>query len=687
MDPSLKKMIAMKWKWIAAIVCIAFILFITTIYVILLSYDYNSIKPRITQAVKNSTGRELTLGGDIHVKIGLTPTLVVHDVTFENAAWGSQPEMVKIRRAEIKVRLFPLLSRRLKIIRLVLVEPEILFETDAAGKSNLALETSGRKLSQTTFKKVQIENGHITYINHGWNKTYTATVDTITASASGSVYGPIRIKATGSFNDEHFEVEGAMGSLAAIEKPSAAWPVKLTVRAGFAVLALDGGIGNPKDMRDMKLNFSLKGNDLAGLSRLFGEVPRLKGPFDISGRISDTGHKAYSFSNLKILQGESDLNGSVDLNLAGKLPMLKAQLAARKLDLRPHIQPGPDNSKTSADKGKVFPSTPLPLEALSKADADIRLQAAEVISHDLQLNSLDAGMVLKNGALDVTPLKAGLGEGSVDGRLSLKPQGKTALLTLTVKLSRVDIKPLGKVVKAVRGVEGKLDADIDIRTRGSTVAGLIGGSSGKALVLMGRGRVDNRYINQLDGGLGSSLFRLLNPFEKEKPYTSINCFVGAFTIRNGLARAGTLVLNTQYMVVVGEGTINLRTERLNLFLKPVPKQSIGASLINSLGIGELTKPLKLTGTLASPRLALDPTQAAIIIGKTIGSVTLFGPAGIAAALIGSVPDNETSCVAAVSAARKGVKVEKGKGIIGEVQEKTDDTIRGLGEKLKDLFGR
>lgn len=687
MDSSLKTMILTKWKWIAAIVGIAFILFITVIYVILLNYDYNSLTPRITQAVKDATGRDLTLGGGIRVKIGLTPTLVAQDVTFGNAAWGSQPEMVKIKRTEIKVRLFPLLSRQLKIIRLVLVEPEILLETDAAGRSNLDFGTRRGEFLQTTFKKIQIEKGRITYINHGQNKKYTADVDTMTASAPGSAYGPVQIKAKGSYNGEHFDVEGTAGSLAAFEKPSAAWPVKLTIHTGFADFALDGSIDNPTDMRGIKLNFSLKGKDLAGFTRLFGELPRLQGPFDISGQVSDTGHKAYSISNLKILQGTSDLYGSMNLDLAGKQPMVKAQLAATKLDLRPHIQAGPSERKTSAGKGKVLPNTPLHLEALSTANAEVRLQAAEIITQDFQLNNFDANMVLKNGVLNVSSLKAGLGKGSVDGKLSLEQKEKTALLTLTMKLAKVEINSLGRVIKAVRGVEGKLDADIDIRARGSTVAGLLGGSSGKAVFLMGRGNVNNRYIDELGGGLGSAVFRLLNPFEKEKPYTAINCFVGAFTITNGLARATTLVLNTQYMVVVGEGTINLGTERLNLFLKPVPKQSIGASLINRLGIGELTKPLKLTGTLADPALTIDPTQTAIIIGKTIGSMTLFGPAGIAAALVGGESDNETSCVAAASAARKGVKVEKGKGVTGEVQEKAGETIKGVGEKLKGLFGK
>jgi AsmA family protein len=688
----------MKWKWILGIVCIAFLLLIGAIYVILLSYDYDSLKPQIRQAVKDATGRDLTIGGDIKLKIRLAPTLVVEDVSFQNAAWGSQPEMAKIKYSELKVRLFPLLSHRIEIVRLVLIEPEILIETDASGRSNLPIQdrvegssrqrdesgAGGWKLSHVTFQELRIEKGAVTYINHESNKKYAATVTALTANATGPEKGLVRLKATGSYNGESFKIEGTTGSLAAFTKPSVAWPVDLTLSTGYAVLALAGGIDDPSAGRGMKLNFSLKGNDLAGLGRFFGQLSGLKGPFDFSGQISDIGHKAYSISNLKIIQAESNLSGYVELNLAGERPMTKASLEARKLDLR-HIQFGP---KTPAPPGKVFPNKPLSFQALAKADAEIKLRAPEVLLPDLSLSNLDVNMALKNGELDVRTLKAGLGKGSIDGKLTLKPQGKTALLTLIMKLRTVDIKYLAKVVKGLRSVAGNVDADLDIRARGNSVAGLMGGSSGKAVFLMGRGSVDNKYIDLLGGDLGSGLFRLLNPFEKEKPFTSINCFVGAFTIKNGLARAGTLVLNTQYMVVVGEGGIDLRTERLNLSLKPVPKEGVGASMIGRLGVSasELMKPLKLGGTLARPRLVIDPTQTAIALGKTIGSVTLFGPAGIVAALLGKTSDDETSCAAAILAAKKGVKVEKRKGITGQVQEKAVESIEDIRDKLKRFFG-
>lgn len=691
-----------KLKWVVTGLLSFLLLLVLIVFVVLSGYDYNTLKPEMQSAVAEATGKELTLGGDISLKLGLSPTLVVRDATIRNAPWGSQPDMATVKRFEIKVRLLPLLNHQLDIVRLVLVEPDILLETDAAGRSNFFIEKGVKasragkgtgagawKLSRVTFKELEVEKGRVTYIGHAARKSYTVDVDSLTASSAGPLGGSIRIRVNGSYDKERFETEGTMGSLAALTDPSAAWPVKLTVRAADAILSVDGSVKNPVARRGMKLDLRLQTKDPERLIRVVGLPPQLKGPLDISGRLMDTGPDSYSISSLRLIQGENSLSGSIELGLAGKRPAVKADLSVRRLDLRPHITLPAEGEAKSTGRNRVFSNKPLPLQGLDRVDVDMKVNAAEVLLSGMVLSNLDLSLMLKDRALDVKTFKAGLGKGTVDVRLSLKPQGKNVLWGSKVKLGRVDIGYLRNIVKALENVEGNLDADINVNARGTSVAALMGSMTGRAVLQMGNGRIRNRYIELLGGDLSTGLFRLLNPFEKQGDYTRINCFVGAFTMKNGLASATTLVLNTQYMVVVGSGTINLRTERLNLSLKPVPKEGISTGLFGKVGIGagELTRPFKLGGTLARPRLVIDPAQTAISLGRIVGSVTLFGPAGIAAALAGGASDDEHSCSAAVAAAKRGVRFEKRKGLPGKVHEKAGRTLEDIGDRLKGLFGK
>lgn len=69
-------------------------------YVLLTRHGYNALKPGISSAVRELTGRELTIQGDIELVIGMNPTIVMKKVVLRNASWGSRPDMVRIERSE-----------------------------------------------------------------------------------------------------------------------------------------------------------------------------------------------------------------------------------------------------------------------------------------------------------------------------------------------------------------------------------------------------------------------------------------------------------------------------------------------------------------------------------------------------------------------------------------------------------
>jgi len=233
--------------------------------------------------------------------------------------------------------------------------------------------------------------------------------------------------------------------------------------------------------------------------------------------------------------------------------------------------------------------------------------------------------------------------------------------------------------------EGKVDVDLDLLARGSTIAGLMAGLNGRTVVVMGQGRVDNKSIQILGGDLASGMFQLLNPSSKTANHTDIHCGVSGFEIKEGMAKVTALVVDTPDMTVIGEGQVNLRDETLDLALKPYPK---GGAAGLSLSFGELAKSFRLGGTLANPSIQMDAGQTMLAAGKAAGGVLLFGPAGIAAALAGQSLGEGDPCLAALESAKKGVGAsESGKG--GEQKEAEykglSGTLKGVGESVKKLF--
>ena len=249
-----------------------------------------------------------------------------------------------------------------------------------------------------------------------------------------------------------------------------------------------------------------------------------------------------------------------------------------------------------------------------------------------------------------------------------------------------------KKLEVTNLLAGRLDIDIDVIGHGVSTKALMAELNGKTVAHLQNGWIDNGYINLLGTDLSSAVFRLLNPFHKDTDRTGITCFVCGFKITNGIAESTALVLDTKQMSVIGEGQINLKNEKLNMALRPVPKQGLGTDLTGKIGlsIGELAKPFKLAGTLSRPSLAIDPALAAITLGKSIGGMVLFGPAGIAAALLEANSSSKDPCLTAIRDADKGVKMSpSGESVVGKTTEEAakgiEDVFKSAGGTLKHLF--
>src|SRR5210317_226922 len=161
----------MRWKWLAGTVFLLIIALVAAIYVFLYTFDYNKLKPRIARMVENATGRELNIGGEIDLAIGLFPALVVTDITFANASWGSQRQMIKMDKLQAQVRLLPLLTKDVELSKIALAGVAVLLETKPDGQGNWefpADESSAGsaeafKATRISVDNIRLENLDLTF--------------------------------------------------------------------------------------------------------------------------------------------------------------------------------------------------------------------------------------------------------------------------------------------------------------------------------------------------------------------------------------------------------------------------------------------------------------------------------------------------------------------------------------------
>lgn len=698
----------MKWKWVVGAVALLIVVLIVGAYVVLSGYDFNKLKPRIARAVRDATGRELVMGGDIDLRIGLTPVLTVEDVRFQNASWGSRPALAMLKRFEVQVALLPLLRGDIKVKRFVMIEPDILVETDKRGRSNLEFDPvpkasgaapeeeggEGAGLPQLSFERLLIKKGRFTYRDGLTSTSYVVKIERLAASAK-DLKGSFEVALEGDYNGEGFEVNGTLGPLALFADPDKAWPLNLSAKAAGVVINIDGTVEDPLKLKGIRVDFRAEAELLDGLERLADAKLPFKGPLSISGSLSDIARKTYKVSKLKVAFGKSDLEGSIQARLAGKTPGFNAALKSRRLDLRPISKTkadGAGETRPKKKREKVFSDEPLNLKALKQVNGSVEIKIKKLLLPRLAVDDLDGRLILNKGHLSLKLLGASIGGGDVEGSLKLRPKGRSATVVAAFKANKIDLGRMLKDLEITDAFEGKLDVTVDLKGFGGSLAELMGSLDGNITLVMGPGQVSSKYLSLLGADLRQGVFRLINPMAREEDFTEINCFVSRFDLSDGLGQSTALVFDSTKMSVMGEGSVDLKTERLDFSLRPLPRKGTSAEGAGKFGLGELARPLKLRGTLANPSLAIDPLQAALAVGRISKGVEQFGALGVLAGLASSTGSNnnggENLCLTAIETAKTGVRAPQVKQKKDE--KTTDDITEGIKEIEKGLrmfFGK
>src|ERR1700691_4827348 len=100
----------------------------------------NDFKAKIAAAVKDSTGRELNLKGDIKLSVFPWVALQLGPASLGNPPGFGDAPFLSFNRADIRVKLLPLLSKRLEVARVVLDGLDLRLVKHADGKANWQMD-------------------------------------------------------------------------------------------------------------------------------------------------------------------------------------------------------------------------------------------------------------------------------------------------------------------------------------------------------------------------------------------------------------------------------------------------------------------------------------------------------------------------------------------------------------------
>jgi uncharacterized protein involved in outer membrane biogenesis len=649
------------------------VLAVAAVIIVLLSTDFGKYKGLIAERVEQATGRKFTIGGELKLVFLPSPALSVKDVAFANAAGGSRPDMAKLGILSAEVKLLPLLSGTVSVSRLVLENVDLLLETDAKGRPNWAFDTAapapttiaapgGGALQLPDFDNVSLKNVVVTYRDGATQKTLTASLKELTTTASSG--GSMKVTAAADYQGLPVTVDATLGALAILMRPGTPYPVEATITAAGATVKLTGSAADPVRGRGLDFTVAVDGQNLGTLTAVTG-TPLPAKPYHLAATISGDADKAVTAKALQATLGTISVSGDAGVVLGGARPKLSGNLAVALLDTSEFPPAKAAPAPRSGDADRMFSADPLPLDALRAFDADLTLRIGTIKAENLTLQNLSLHLTLDDRALQVKPFAVEVGGSRLNAAVDLSGRQAPAALTFELDGKQVDV---GKLLLQASGndlLDAKGDINVAVRGSGDSLHAIMASLNGQSSLVIGKGTIKSRYADLI----GADVFREAFAWAKGKHDTTLNCMVSRFDIKNGLATSTGILMDTSDVSIAGEGTINLGTERLDLTLKPRPKET---SLLS------LAIPLDVTGTLKHPSVL--PDKVAVAKEVAVGIATSINPLVAVGAFVlnNTGGDDNNPCVAALE--QKG-----GKAPPAKEQGGVSGAVNGVGRSINNLF--
>ena len=680
----------MRWKIILTGIGLAFVAVIALAFTVLMSIDFNDYRDLVQQRMKQATGRDLVIAGNIEVSMSLSPRLSAKQVSFRNAPWSDKPQMASLNEIEAEIALLPLLTGEIRVKEVVLRGGQVVVETNKDGVGNwvLDLPPSTNPVpanSNTTagglprIDRMTIEDVTLLYRDGRTGSNQTLAIERFTAEDAPGTGIKIAIK--GAWNDRPLELAGTTG--APRQFTQGPLPLDLNGKLGDVAMGLRGDIGDPTTFSNLSLDITSSGPSLATLGDIFGiKLPNSAG-YQLTTRLSGGGGK-FTASDASAKVGGSDAAGNIVIDASGPVTGLTIALTSQRLDFH---DLGPDDgggtAKSNTD-GRLFSAEPWPLGWLKDVNGDITWPINTLVRGGATAREVAFSLEIKNGAAELKYVKAKIEGGEISGNGTLKPASKSPVLALKMAASDIQAAPLLNMM----GLDdvltvNRVNMTMDVNGPATSLRDLMAGLNGMAGFATGPGRVQNSFARLLLG----SLFGLLTPFGGDASH--ISCIAGHFDIKQGIASTRGTVVDTPGATVVGAGNIDLRNERIDMRVDPKSK---------NLSLSAIAVPVRVQGPLASPNVIPDPVAT---VGNTVNFATgtvNVATLGIFGALTGlGEGDNlgANPCATAVNNALSakpqqstGQKVLQGVGGTAEgIGEGVGGVLKGVGEGLGNLFGQ
>jgi AsmA protein len=601
----------------------------------------NQYKGRIAAAVKESTGRELHLSGDIKLSVFPWIALELGPATLGNPEGFSEEPFLSFAHASVRVKLLPLLRERLEVARVDIDGLNVRLRKNAEGRGNWQDAELKQQLvpkadadhqvprAWAPFARISVKHGRVSYegttvenINLETGSTAADQVTPVRASfdANRGIPGE-QISMNAQFNLSE-DAQALQWQLAAVnvsgltrqgaDRPTH-WDlsapllqVNLTQQTlvlpaftmSYAGAHVNGQVSATHILDDLSMTGSAT---LAPLvlrefaPRLGVTLPTTRDAKALSALSATTyftyGSDAVSLSNVALRLDDTEIQGHIQFHTGGK-GAIEFDLTADQVDLDRYRAPqGATADQPSADGAG---SSPTPLNARGT----LQFKAAHLARMDF--SGLRINLVAEDNVIRLFPIEAQIDGGRYSGDITLDRRGAVPTLSVDEHLTGVDMARLLSGSAQKGRLSGRATLNLKATARGATVDAFLKTLSGHLEANLADGALEGIDVGYEMGRAQALIDKSAPPPRANTGRTQFEVFQTSAQIANGVAETHDLNIASSALKVSGQGSANLSSKAIDFKLLAAV-----AAPARSTDI-----PLKVTGTYSAPTVRPDIEAAA-----------------------------------------------------------------------------
>lgn len=574
------------------------LLFVLGVWYAASTVDPIQLTKLLSTSVKTATGRDLKISGPVTLSFFPGISVSAERLSLSNASWASDSEMLTLKRIELSIKTLPLLSKRIEIGNVKLAGLDLLLQKNASGKANWDMSSEE---SNATPSSVNDNSG--------------------TTSVGDNLI--------------HMESISIVDSLIQYRDPPGSVSSYLIQRLSLAQSGDKTAVSLSMKFQDQTLDLSGKTGSVSSLLKDW-DVSLVQFPLDLNlamnaKSISIKGEVKKSPKSLPIVNVALN-SKAFDWPIMGSASNEVPQAVAG-------TKPVPVVRQAQKPQAKyLFSNETIPFDALPQAKGKIVISIAELgLPKRKPIENLQATLQLDGSSIDIPHLTFQIGKGSADLQINLSQlntanpilsaKGVTKDFTLENLLARVD--PSSKVSG------GSMKLAFDVKASGNSLHQIASNSNGKIQLSVNQARMGTNFLNDA-GDFVVTLLDSMNPMRRKTSETILECAVAYLPINNGQINiAKTVGIETDRLNAVLAGSINLKTEGVNLTIDPQEKSGLTTGL-------DLAGLVKMGGTLSNPKAGVN--QAGVVNSAvSIGLGFLTGGASILAENAKSMSSKSHPC--------------------------------------------